>query len=91
METLDEATLRRFTFKIKFDFMNDKQVNLAFEHFLGIKNTSVNIKGLTAGDFAVVKKKADFLEVKDVKELTKMLEDEVKVKKSKTLKNSIGF
>lgn len=91
METLDEATLRRFTFKIKFDFMNKEQVKLAFEHFFGINDASFAIKGLTAGDFAVTKKKADFLEVKDVKGLAKMLTDEVKVKKSKSLKNSVGF
>ena len=91
LDTLDEASLRRFTFKIKFDFMTDEQVNAAFGHFFGIKNADVKIKGLTAGDFATVKKKADFLHITDSQELAKMLEDEVKVKKSKYLRNSIGF
>lgn len=91
LDTLDEASLRRFTFKIKFDFMKKEQVNTAFEHFFGIKNTDINIKGLTAGDFATVKKKADFLCITDLDELSKMLEDEVKVKKSKELQNSVGF
>ena len=91
LDTLDEASLRRFTFKIKFDFMTKQQVNKAFEYFFGIKNANVNIKGLTAGDFATVKKKADFLCIKELPELCKMLEDEVKVKKSKTLKNIVGF
>lgn len=89
--TLDEASLRRFTFKIKFDFMTVEQANLAFEDFFGIKNPKINIKGLTAGDFATVKKKADFLNITDKDELIKMLADEVKIKKSETLKCTIGF
>lgn len=91
LDTLDEASLRRFTFKIKFDFMTNEQVNSAIEHFFGISNTNVNIKGLTAGDFATVKKKADFLNITDLKELTKMLEEEVKIKNCKELKNTVGF
>lgn len=91
LDTLDEASLRRFTFKIKFDFMTSEQVNSAMEHFFGIKNADVNIKGLTAGDFATVKKKADFLCITDLYELSKMLEDEVKIKKSKELQNVVGF
>lgn len=91
LDTLDEASLRRFTFKIKFDFMSAEQVNDAFEHFFGIQDAHVNIKGLTAGDFATVKKKADFLNITDKSELEKMLMEEVKVKKSKTLQNTVGF
>lgn len=91
LDTLDEASLRRFTFKIKFDFMTSEQTNLAMEHFFGIKNGNLNIKGLTAGDFATVKKKADFLCITDLCELSKMLEDEVKIKKSKELQNAVGF
>ena len=72
-------------------FMTKEQVNTAFEHFFGIKNADVCIKGLTAGDFATVKKKATFLCITDLGELYKMLEDEVKVKKSKELQNSVGF
>ena len=91
LDTLDEASLRRFTFKIRFDFLTVPQVNQAIKHFFDIKDSEVNIKGLTAGDFATVKKKVDFLGVNDLDEITKMLQDEVKVKKSKELKNSVGF
>ncbi len=91
LETLDEASLRRFTFKIKFDFLSTNQVNKAFEHFFKIKEPPIDIKGLTAGDFATVKKKVDFLNIKDIDEITKMLEEEVKLKKSNKLKNKIGF
>lgn len=91
MESLDEASLRRFTFKIKFDFMTKEQANYAFEEFFGIKNANLNLIGLTAGDFATVKKKAEFLGITDIQELTKMLKDEVKVKQAKELKACIGF
>lgn len=91
LDTLDEASLRRFTFKIKFDFMTQEQVNLAIEHFFGIKNASVNLNGLTAGDFATVKKKTDFWGVNNLDEIVEMLKEEIKVKKSKTLQNSVGF
>ena len=91
INSLDEASLRRFTFKVKFDFLTQNQVNLAVEHFFGIKESNLNIKGLTAGDFATVKKKTDFLGFKDIDEIAKMLNDEVKVKKSSALQNSVGF
>lgn len=91
LDSLDEASLRRFTFKVRYDFLSKKQVNCAMEHFFGIKNANIEIKGLTAGDFATVKKKIDFLEIKDLDEIVKMLNDEVKLKKSKILKNTIGF
>lgn len=92
MDSLDEASLRRFTFKIQFDFMTKEQVNKAMEHFFNIKNSNVSIKGLTAGDFATVKKKADFLNITSLKDLTKMLQEEVDVKKIPELrKTSIGF
>ena len=91
LDTLDEASLRRFTFKIKFDFMTQVQVNLAIEHFFGIKDTNVSLNGLTAGDFATVKKKTDFLGVNNLDEIVEMLKEEIKVKKSKTLQNSVGF
>ena len=93
MDSLDEASLRRFTFKIKFKYMTTEQVKLGFKHFFN-KDVGIdfaNIKGLTAGDFATVKKKIDFLGTDDIRELKQMLEDEVKVKKSKELANSIGF
>ena len=91
LDTLDEASLRRFTFKIKFDFLNADQVNKAIEHFFGIKDANTNLKGLTAGDFATVKKKVDFLGINELDEIVNMLQDEVKVKKSITLKNMVGF
>lgn len=91
LDSLDEASLRRFTFKVRYNFLSTEQVNHAIKHFFVIKDAKVNIKGLTAGDFATVKKKIDFLGIKDLYEITKMLNAEVKVKKSKELQNTVGF
>lgn len=94
LDSLDEASLRRFTFKVHYSFLTTEQVNHAIEHFFGGVNKNgqtVVINGLTAGDFATVKKKTDFLGIKDFDEIVKMLKSEVKVKKSKELQNTIGF
>ena len=91
LDTLDEASLRRFTFKIRFDFLTQKQSNIAMDYFFGIKNSNLQLKGLTSGDFATVKKKVDFLGTTEIDEITKMLSEEVKVKKSSELKSTIGF
>lgn len=78
--------------KIKFDFMTQNQVNSAMEHFFELKNTKIDIKGLTTGDFATVKKKAEFLNINKAEELIKMLNDEVRIKKLQELnKTTIGF
>ena len=91
LATLDEASLRRFTFKIKFDFLTPEQVNYGINHFFGIQEVDSNLKGLTAGDFATVKKKAEFLGISDVDEIISMLKEELKIKKSKELQNTVGF
>ena len=66
-------------------------MGVAMDYFLGIKDSNLQLKGLTSGDFATVKKKVDFLGTTDIDEITKMLSEEVKVKKSSELKNTIGF
>ena len=61
MTNIDKASLRRFTFKIKYDYMTDEQIDKAFKHFFGIElNENIMLK-LTAGDFCVVKKKAEIM------------------------------
>ena len=78
--------------------MTNQQVNKAMEHFFGgVKGINkagikIDIKGLTVGDFATVKKKADFLNISDISEIIRMLNEEVKIKKIPELnKNTIGF
>lgn len=94
MDSLDEACLRRFTFKVRHNFMTPEQVELAIKYFFkDIKHDGkvTDIKGLTAGDFVTVKRKADFLCVDNLDEIRRMLTEEVKLKKCSDLKNTIGF
>lgn len=93
MADLDPASLRRFLFKIKYDFMTQSQVQIAFNKFFGMDISNSDLRELThltPGDFVVVKNKADILGVKSVTELIDMLRAEMLVKNVKrTLK--IGF
>ena len=95
MDNMDEASLRRFTFKTKFNYLTGKQVRQAFVEYFGVEppNTVESIKGLALGDFATVYKKARFLNQLDKpEELVTMLADEVKIKKDKEIDNKIlGF
>jgi SpoVK/Ycf46/Vps4 family AAA+-type ATPase len=91
MEGLDQASLRRFTFKVKYDYLKRPQVQEAFKHFFGVEPT-VSLNDLTClapGDFAVVAKKTKICGIDDHKELVEMLRLEQKVKDVKS--NRIGF
>lgn len=61
--SLDMASLRRFTFKVDFDFLKRDQLRKAFEHFFGFAPPPFAEFGdnLTPADFAVVKKKLSIL------------------------------
>ena len=66
-EWLDKASMRRFTFKIKYDEMEEKQLQAGIKEYFGkdIKIDSEDLKPLkhiTSGDFPLVKKKIDILE-----------------------------
>jgi len=91
MDTLDKASLRRFTFKVKYDYLTEKQRTLCFEHFFGIRGVCLDdLTTLTPGDFVVVKNKAEILGCLDnQQELVNMLmqEQQNKVPVSK----KIGF
>lgn len=52
LDILDEASLRNFTFKLRFDLLTLKQANIAMDYFFGIKDSNLQLKGLTSGDFA---------------------------------------
>lgn len=93
MNTLDEASLRRFTFKIKFDFLTSQQIRIAFAHFFKqkISENACNINGLTIGDFVTVKKKLEFLGINNSNDILDLLIQEVKFKNTDSLKNTIGF
>jgi transitional endoplasmic reticulum ATPase len=67
MDRLDSASLRRFTFKIRFDPLSPDQIRTAFTVFFGTDapNAATKIAPLTPGDFAVVRRKAELLDFLD--------------------------
>ena len=91
MQDLDEASLRRFTFKVKYGFLKPEQVALAFRHFFGAEGALdlARLTHLTPGDFVVVKSKQDILDIADSAELARMLALEQAAKGIKSTK--IGF
>ena len=91
-EHMDPATLRRFDFKIAFDFLAPEQVQTAFRTYFGLEPTDElkTVGGLTPGDFAVVRRKADVLDrLHDAQALAGMLRAECEAKPDRP--SPIGF
>ena len=94
MDRLDTASLRRFTFKCRFDYLLPRQAELAFEHFFGhpLPQQGRAIQQLTPGDFAVVRRKAEVLGVLNkASELLELLREEVREKETDTTRRVVGF
>ena len=94
MDNLDPASLRRFTFKVKYDFLTKEQIKIAFKYFFNLKVKEEDIVGLnrlSPADFTLIKNKAEIMGFdKDIKTLVKMLQEEQNLKDTdKAL--SIGF
>lgn len=88
---LDEAAMRRFTFKVEFSYLFEPQAREAFQRFFGLalpRGLRLSQK-LTAGDFVVVSKKARILGVLDQPAtLVEMLREEAESRKDG---GTIGF
>lgn len=93
IDRIDEASLRRFMFKLKFNFLTREQIKIAFKHFFKINASEeiINIKGLTTSDMNNVMQKAQFLNIENINEISNMLQEEVSLKKADELKLNIGF
>ncbi len=91
MDNLDQAVLRRCTFKIKFDFLRKDQMIDLFKFYFDTTPPAdiLDIEILTPGDYANVKNKADFLKITDGDAIYKLLVEEVKFKPQFT--NPTGF
>lgn len=91
VERLDQASMRRFLVKARFDYLKKEQVAYAFELFFGLKapHDAAKLEHLTPADFAVVKKKAKLLGASSPVELLQLLEAECAVKDGAMAK--IGF
>nr|MBQ0091551.1 ATP-binding protein [Candidatus Enterousia merdequi] len=94
MANIDKAALRRFSFKVKYDFLKPDQVIAAFKDFFNqdvSKDEIVDLVNLAPGDFVVVKNQADLLDITDKAELLSRLRQEQQVKNCREHKVKIGF
>ena len=99
IDRFDPASLRRFAYKVKFDYLKIHQkvsiFNQLFEAVIKLpgKQTVANslkpIPGLTIGDFTTVYKQAIFLPQITFSTIVDLLEKESGMKKS--LHKKIGF
>jgi SpoVK/Ycf46/Vps4 family AAA+-type ATPase len=91
MTDLDEAAMRRFNFKIKFDFVKPTQAKKLFLAFFGMEAPDEIEKNyvLAPGDFATVKENVDLFEIDDPKEIYTMLLAECALKPQQG--KQIGF
>lgn len=88
----DEASLRRFTFKVRLGYLGAGQVAEAFRFFFGTDAPAgvLALRGLTPGDFALTRRKAEVLGwLGDPVQLGDLLAKEARLKRSAP--KAIGF
>ena len=92
LERIDAAALRRFTLKVKFDYMTPAQSAAAYRRFFDREAPAAlrELTALTPGDFAAVARKLRFMgeEARRDGALVRLLEQEMAVK---NLPRRIGF
>ena len=92
LQQIDGAALRRFTFKVKFDYMTAAQTAAAYRRFFDRDPPAAlrELPALTPGDFAAVARKLRFMgeDARRDGVLLRLLEQEMAVK---NLPRRIGF
>jgi transitional endoplasmic reticulum ATPase len=90
-DDMDAASMRRFTFKMCFDFIKPEQSRKLFESYFGMDAPEdvIRLDQLTPGDFANVKKQTKALRITDRAEIIALLTAEVKEKGGRI--SRIGF
>lgn len=83
-DNLDPAVMRRILYKVKHDYLTEEQIKKAFKFFFGINITEkLHLSKLTSGDFAIVKKKAEYInKLADKDWLLSKLTEEMNQKKA---------
>ncbi|MDE0512135.1 MAG: ATP-binding protein [Gammaproteobacteria bacterium] len=99
VDNLDQASLRRFDLKIKFDFMLPRQSQALLENYChtldldipdnGLAASLSRLHHLTPGDFAAVMRRRRFMPVCSAAEIMSALEEECSLKEN--FKRPIGF
>ena len=99
-EKLDPAAMRRFDLKVKFDYLNDKQIKQFWNMYIqqhSLKNNdqlrqeAMCLKELTPGDFANIERQSKFMPLKDTYDLLNRLKKEASFKHEHGQKKAIGF
>lgn len=88
LSSLDPASLRRFTFKLDFGFLDQTQAEALFLYRFGAKAPTPLPDRLTPGDFAVVEKRRRFEPGATCLDLVTWLDEEVAVRSPA---KAIGF
>lgn len=100
VDNLDQASLRRFDFKFKFDFLRKEQLlklvakyceQLQIAPEISVMHQISMIENLTLGDFAAVYRQHKFRPIKNIENLLGLLIDESKIKESTFTQSTIGF
>ena len=93
LDYIDSAAVRRFAFKVKFDFLTPAQSAEAYRRFFAAEPPAAlrSVANLTPGDFAVVAKKQRLLGQlgEAAPDAVRLLEQEVAAKNLRAMK--IGF
>ncbi len=99
MDDLDQASLRRFDLKIRFDFLRPEQAWQLLQRYCAtlkitapaktIRPRLARLRNLTPGDFAVVVRQRTISPVATAKEFVATLEAECTLKEG--AKNPVGF
>ena len=99
-EKLDPAAMRRFDLKVKFDYLNGKQIEQFWDMYVEqhdlknddqAKHDAALMKELTPGDFANIERQSKFMPLKDASDLLNRLKKEVSFKREQGEGRAIGF
>ncbi len=98
MSNLDEASIRRFDLKVKFNYLNLQQTEQMFNEYTeylslekALNKSELNcLSRVTPGDFALIARRHKFSKMKTDAELLSTLTAEVALKESHST-NRIGF
>ena len=102
LDTMDEACLRRFDLKVKFDYLDSEKAKALFNRYCGklFKNEPIDsnllkavgaLRSLAPGDFATVFNQSRFNPVKTPEEFLQRLEKECRIKNAHSHQRTIGF
>jgi len=93
MDRMDTASLRRFTFHVRFDFLDKPALRRAYEVFFNLTNVpgeGLALANLTPGDFAQARKQAGVLAMTgDAERIVGLLEEISRAKPNASA--AIGF